>query len=257
MNTGAREMAWFFDEYSKFSGFSPGVVTGKVRARAPGGLQGLGFGGLGLGRQVGCWVWGVSMAGTMLRTSLAKADSYKQLTPRAITVCGCCSARRCSLLARDECTCSFMRARTRRLLTPPTKVPSRLRRAPACSRCTCTAPTGARPRPGAAPCLPHASCSRRSTWAASPARRSSSRRGAAPCAAVAPGRSCPARVVCIQQHGCTQHAGYSEQASSVAIRLHVLGTVTWRVDCAAELAACVGCGARVWQGGQSKGDIVA
>ena len=22
-------MAWFFDEYSKFSGFSPGVVTGK------------------------------------------------------------------------------------------------------------------------------------------------------------------------------------------------------------------------------------
>ena len=30
MNTGAREMAWFFDEYSKFGGFSPGVVTGKV-----------------------------------------------------------------------------------------------------------------------------------------------------------------------------------------------------------------------------------
>ncbi|KAK9835361.1 hypothetical protein WJX81_004700 [Elliptochloris bilobata] len=29
MNTGAREMAWFFDEYSKFAGFSPGVVTGK------------------------------------------------------------------------------------------------------------------------------------------------------------------------------------------------------------------------------------
>jgi glutamate dehydrogenase (NAD(P)+) len=29
MNTGAREMAWFFDEYSKFEGFSPGVVTGK------------------------------------------------------------------------------------------------------------------------------------------------------------------------------------------------------------------------------------
>lgn len=29
MNTGAREMAWFFDEYSKFSGFSPGIVTGK------------------------------------------------------------------------------------------------------------------------------------------------------------------------------------------------------------------------------------
>lgn len=29
MNTGAREMAWFFDEYSKFKGFSPGVVTGK------------------------------------------------------------------------------------------------------------------------------------------------------------------------------------------------------------------------------------
>jgi glutamate dehydrogenase (NAD(P)+) len=29
MNTGAREMAWIFDEYSKFKGFSPGVVTGK------------------------------------------------------------------------------------------------------------------------------------------------------------------------------------------------------------------------------------
>ena len=29
MNTGGREMAWFFDEYSKFAGFSPGVVTGK------------------------------------------------------------------------------------------------------------------------------------------------------------------------------------------------------------------------------------
>lgn len=29
MNTGAREMAWFFDEYSKYKGFSPGVVTGK------------------------------------------------------------------------------------------------------------------------------------------------------------------------------------------------------------------------------------
>ena len=29
MNTGAKEMAWFFDEYSKYMGFSPGVVTGK------------------------------------------------------------------------------------------------------------------------------------------------------------------------------------------------------------------------------------
>lgn len=29
MNTGAREMAWIFDEYTKFSGFSPGIVTGK------------------------------------------------------------------------------------------------------------------------------------------------------------------------------------------------------------------------------------
>jgi hypothetical protein len=33
MNTGAREMAWFFDEYSKYKGFSPGVVTGKVGTR--------------------------------------------------------------------------------------------------------------------------------------------------------------------------------------------------------------------------------
>lgn len=31
MNTDARVMAWFFDEYSKYKGFSPGVVTGKVR----------------------------------------------------------------------------------------------------------------------------------------------------------------------------------------------------------------------------------
>lgn len=29
MNTGGREMSWIFDEYSKFNGFSPGVVTGK------------------------------------------------------------------------------------------------------------------------------------------------------------------------------------------------------------------------------------
>lgn len=29
MNTDARVMAWIFDEYSKYSGFSPGVVTGK------------------------------------------------------------------------------------------------------------------------------------------------------------------------------------------------------------------------------------
>eukprot|EP01025_Chloroclados_australasicus_P021878 TRINITY_DN22820_c0_g1_i10.p2 TRINITY_DN22820_c0_g1~~TRINITY_DN22820_c0_g1_i10.p2 ORF type:complete len:482 (-),score=75.09 TRINITY_DN22820_c0_g1_i10:1148-2515(-) len=29
MNTDSRVMAWFFDEYCKFEGFSPGVVTGK------------------------------------------------------------------------------------------------------------------------------------------------------------------------------------------------------------------------------------
>ncbi|KAK9805535.1 hypothetical protein WJX72_003871 [[Myrmecia] bisecta] len=29
MNTDGRVMSWFFDEYSKFEGFSPGVVTGK------------------------------------------------------------------------------------------------------------------------------------------------------------------------------------------------------------------------------------
>lgn len=29
MNTDARVMAWIFDEYSKYCGFSPGVVTGK------------------------------------------------------------------------------------------------------------------------------------------------------------------------------------------------------------------------------------
>ena len=29
MNTSAQVMAWFFDEYSKFSGFSPAVFTGK------------------------------------------------------------------------------------------------------------------------------------------------------------------------------------------------------------------------------------
>ena len=31
MNTDGRVMSWIFDEYSKFSGFSPAVVTGKVR----------------------------------------------------------------------------------------------------------------------------------------------------------------------------------------------------------------------------------
>ena len=40
MNTGAREMAWFFDEYSKFAGFSPGVVTGKVGVRGLWGAAG-------------------------------------------------------------------------------------------------------------------------------------------------------------------------------------------------------------------------
>lgn len=30
MNTDGRVMSWFFDEYSKFEGFSPAVVTGKV-----------------------------------------------------------------------------------------------------------------------------------------------------------------------------------------------------------------------------------
>jgi glutamate dehydrogenase (NAD(P)+) len=29
MNTDSRHMAWIFDEYTKFEGFSPGVVTGK------------------------------------------------------------------------------------------------------------------------------------------------------------------------------------------------------------------------------------
>ena len=30
MNTDGRVMSWFFDEYTKFEGFSPAVVTGKV-----------------------------------------------------------------------------------------------------------------------------------------------------------------------------------------------------------------------------------
>jgi len=29
MNTNSRVMAWIFDEYCKYYGFSPGVVTGK------------------------------------------------------------------------------------------------------------------------------------------------------------------------------------------------------------------------------------
>ena len=29
MNTGAREMAWIMDEYGKYAGFAPGIVTGK------------------------------------------------------------------------------------------------------------------------------------------------------------------------------------------------------------------------------------
>lgn len=35
MNTDGRVMSWIFDEYSKFSGFSPAVVTGKVSSGAP------------------------------------------------------------------------------------------------------------------------------------------------------------------------------------------------------------------------------
>lgn len=35
MNTDGRVMSWFFDEYSKFEGFSPGVVTGKARSLPP------------------------------------------------------------------------------------------------------------------------------------------------------------------------------------------------------------------------------
>ncbi len=34
MNTDGRVMAWFFDEYSKYHGFAPGVVTGKVALAA-------------------------------------------------------------------------------------------------------------------------------------------------------------------------------------------------------------------------------
>lgn len=30
ISTGSRVMSWIFDEYSKFKGFSPAVVTGKV-----------------------------------------------------------------------------------------------------------------------------------------------------------------------------------------------------------------------------------
>ena len=35
MNTDGRVMSWFFDEYSKFEGFSPAVVTGKVHMQHP------------------------------------------------------------------------------------------------------------------------------------------------------------------------------------------------------------------------------
>ena len=39
MNTGAREMSWFFAEYSKFAGFSPAVVTGTHCALALHGMH--------------------------------------------------------------------------------------------------------------------------------------------------------------------------------------------------------------------------
>ena len=29
MQTDSRHMAWIFDEYSKYAGFAPGVVTGE------------------------------------------------------------------------------------------------------------------------------------------------------------------------------------------------------------------------------------
>jgi len=35
MNTDGRVMSWFFDEYTKFEGFSPAVVTGKVHVHHP------------------------------------------------------------------------------------------------------------------------------------------------------------------------------------------------------------------------------
>ncbi len=35
MNTDGRVMSWFFDEYTKFEGFSPAVVTGKVHMHHP------------------------------------------------------------------------------------------------------------------------------------------------------------------------------------------------------------------------------
>ena len=35
MNTDGRVMSWIFDEYSKFAGFSPAVVTGKVSNKIP------------------------------------------------------------------------------------------------------------------------------------------------------------------------------------------------------------------------------
>lgn len=35
MNTDSRVMSWIFDEYSKFNGYSPSVVTGKVASCKP------------------------------------------------------------------------------------------------------------------------------------------------------------------------------------------------------------------------------
>ena len=50
-------MAWFFDEYSKYKGFSPGVVTGKVSgtdAAQSSGFHGASLSQLGLGQPGQC-----------------------------------------------------------------------------------------------------------------------------------------------------------------------------------------------------------
>jgi hypothetical protein len=161
MNTDAKVMAWFFDEYSKYKGFSPGVVTGKVGCGAMNhDCMGLVTGVCRLGRneQVACgdldvrcgqaytapstWCLGLIMGQAGWPVPSTALPPNWLLASYAVTCI-------------DMCVC----------------VCAALRRSP----CTCTGHWAARRPPGAACCSPPASCSRPHTRARSLTSRTSSR----------------------------------------------------------------------------------
>lgn len=115
---GAREMAWIFDEYTKFSGFSPGIVTGKVGQ--PVGLQ-----------RVLHWVApGQALSGCMSSCELCRqrhGDGQATSLQAWLAVCGCAgwqcrwhAARphRCCYLASLKAFPARQRARQTRQPSP-------------------------------------------------------------------------------------------------------------------------------------------